>query len=244
MKTDKLNGRCKSSFHCSRCFQPNNNRNYFIFIEHTPFCYSKKCDIPCVAQKREAQQTMSVLLVQRIIVEIAVSRYNVVLYGLGSSDFPYHELIIPQRNSFQTTITNSYRNYSKNKPERLLLYARVYSLRDVEEVVSCSNFDGIKIIVCNKSGNDEYIKMAKLADKNKLSLVFDYDHISENTSKLEKILQSIDKGVNITRRGNCDGTKPIVITHWTNLSVTYREEFHYFDTTKTVSKSEFLKHIL
>ena len=240
---EELGIRCKNSFHCAKCFQPDNNQKHFIFIEHTPFCRSIKCDIPCIAQKREKQPIMSISLVQKIINEIAASKYNVVLYGLGSSDFQYHKLSLPKSNSFQTTIMDNYQNYSKLKPTNLLLFGRVYSFKDINEVISCGNYDGVKTVICNNKNNGEYIEMAMVADKNNLSMVFDHDHISENTPKLEKILQNLKGCTNVTFRGKCNGTKPIVIMNWSDLSVTFREEFHYFDTVKTVSKSEFLKLI-
>lgn len=241
-----LNIRCKNSFHCYRCFQPENNRKYFIFIEHTPHCRSRKCDIPCIAQKRKKQSIMSVSLVQNIINEIANSKYNVVLYGLGSSDFPYHKLKLPTSNSFQTTITNSYKHYSEYKSvnQNMLLFARVYSFRDINEVVDLGNYNGVKVVICNNKNNGEYVEMAITADENNLSIVFDYDHISENVNKLNEILLSVGECKNVSYRGKCNGTKPIVIMNWSDLYVTYREEFHYFETVKTVSKNEFLKLVL
>jgi len=139
---------------------------------------------------------------------------------------------------------DDYRKYSKLKPANLLLFGRLYSFQDIVEVISCGNYDGVKVVICNNKNNDEYVEMAKISDKNNLSMVFDYDHISENTSKLNEILINIGDCNNITYRGKCKGTKPIVIMNWSDLSVTFREEFHYFNTVKTVNKNEFLKLIL
>jgi hypothetical protein len=240
----KLSIRCKNSFHCCRCFQPDNNQKHFIFIEHTPFCRSAKCDIPCIAHKMKKQPIMSITSVQKIIDNIVDSKYNIVLYGLGSSDFPYQELILQKSNLFQTTVNNSYCYYSEHKSPNLLLFARAYDIYDMKEIINCGNYNGAKTIICNKVNDYEYIAMAKMAEKNNFSLVFDYDHISKNMSKLEKILQKLGDCHNVTYRGRCNGTKPIVIMNWFNSEVTYREEYHYFDTVKTVNKNKFLKIIL
>lgn len=235
--------RCQNSFHCSRCMQPEGKSNFFIFIEHTKHCASLRCDIPCIAQKREVQPIMSTSLVQEIINKLDNCQYNVVLYGLGSSDYPYEKLNIPKKNSFQTTINNSYSLYSKQKPANLLLFARAYSLKDINEIISCGNYDGVKTVICSHVNNSEYVQMALECENNEISFIFDYDHISNNVSKLNEILIEIGECKNVSYRGNCNGTKPLVIMNWSHSFVTYREEYHYFETTKTINTNLFLKQI-
>jgi hypothetical protein len=186
---------------------------------------------------------MKIKQVQEILYFIEPSKFNVVLYGKGDSHFDYHFLSYPQGKSYQTSITSNYKYYSKNKPKDLVLYARIYKLHDLRDVIKCGNYTAGKVIINSNKSNDYYTEIAHYAIKHQFPLMFDYDNRVNNTKQLELILNAIPPSEYIEERGICKGTRPIIITAIDDKYVYYRENFNELDNPIILSKIDFLKLI-
>ena len=144
-------------------------KNYHkIFIEHTPYCRSIKCDTPCEAQEMPIRSPMSPETILNILTLISTrsllisSGGRIVLYGQGSSRYKYDNINIPLNYPLhiETTVCEDYELYFNMLHKTpIKKYARVYSPQDVRVAIEY-NYDGLYFVVAHR----EYGHYAKMMD--------------------------------------------------------------------------------
>lgn len=142
-----------------------------LFIEHTAYCRSSKCDTPCEGQSMPTNTVLSTEKVSEILhlldknFEMFDTNVKIILYGQGSSNYPYNLMKFPtdKKISIETTICDDYQKYYdmlKNTPVRS--FARVYSSVDIKEAIKY-DYAGYYFVVNNRSYK-EYAEMMGIGE--------------------------------------------------------------------------------
>lgn len=203
-----------------------------IFIEHTSYCRSTKCDTPCEAQRMPVQQSMSpemILSILTLIFEknlLISSGGKIVLYGQGSSRYKYDNINISSDYPLhiETTVCEEYEFYFNMLCKTIIKkYARVYSPQDVREAIKYK-YDGLYFVVAQREYS-YYAEMMHLGGEliAPIPLNESNDHTFYNRLIKEFKINRLD-------RVNHHREKIIVITdlviHDNQEVILYREKFN------------------
>lgn len=189
-----------------------------IFIEHTPYCRLNKCDTPCEGQEMPICDKMNPEKISEILsllaknIKMFDSDIKIILYGQGSSNYPYDLIEFPNDEiNIETTICEDYQeHYDKLKNTPIKSFARVYSLTDIKEAMKY-DYDGYYFVVNGHSysdykemmemGNDkimpiplneatDYIVYDKLVEEFKLN---ELDRVKHHKDKIMVITDLVEK---------------------------------------------------